>query len=121
MKKMMVGLLAFLFTMAMAAFAQQDNMGQSPSAQSGQTSADQSAAKAPLKTLKGTVQTQGDKVMFVEDNGKSWNVMNPEELKAHEGHHVQVSAHVYADKEEIHVMHVKMMKGESKSGEPMSK
>ncbi|HET9407020.1 MAG TPA: hypothetical protein VFO39_07255 [Candidatus Sulfotelmatobacter sp.] len=120
MKKLMVGLLGLVFAFAMAAYAQQDSTGQYPS-QSGQTSADQSAAKAPLKTLKGTVQTQGDKVMFVEDNGKSWNVMNPEELKAHEGHHVQVSAHVYADKEEIHVMHVKMMKGESKSGEPMSK
>ena len=36
--------------------------------------------------------------------------MNPEALKGHEGHHVQVSAHVYADKGQIHVMSVKMLK-----------
>jgi hypothetical protein len=36
--------------------------------------------------------------------------MNPEKLKGHEGHHVQLSAHVYADKNSIHVMSVKMLK-----------
>ena len=82
---------------------------------------DQTSAKAPLKTLKGTVKTEGDKVTFVDKDGKSWDVMNPEELKAHEGHQVTVSAHVYADKNAIHVMSVKMTKGENKSGEPMSK
>jgi len=40
---------------------------------------------------------------------KSWDVMNPEALKGHEGHHVQVSAHVYADKK-ANVMSVKMLK-----------
>ena len=74
-------------------------------------SADKSAAKAPLMTLKGKVKVDGDKVMFVNDkDSKSWDVMNPEELKAHDGHHVQLSAHVYADKSAIHVMSVKMLK-----------
>jgi len=41
---------------------------------------------------------------------KSWDVINPEALKGHEGHHVEVSAHVYADKNAIHVMNVKMLK-----------
>jgi len=69
------------------------------------------AATAPLKTLKGTVKVEGDKVTFVNDaDQKSWDVMNPEKLKAHDGHHVQVSAHVYADKDSIHVMTVKMLK-----------
>jgi len=46
-----------------------------------QTQAD-SGAKAPLMTLKGTVKTEGDKVMFVNDkDGKSWDVMNPEEIE----------------------------------------
>ena len=79
------------------------------------------AAAAPLKTLKGTVKAEGDKVTFTDDKGKSWDVMNPEELKAHDGHHVQLSAHVYADKDSIHVMSVKMLKGDAKSGEPTSK
>ena len=70
-----------------------------------------SKTAAPLKTLKGTVKAEGDKVTFVSDaDQKSWDVMNPETLKGHEGHHVQLSAHVYADKNQIHVMSVKMLK-----------
>lgn len=46
--------------------------------------------------------------------------MNPEELKGHDGHHVQLSAHVYADKSAIHVMSVKMLKA-AKTGDSMSK
>jgi hypothetical protein len=66
---------------------------------------------APLKTIQGTVKADGDKVSFVADeNGKSWDVMNPEVLKPHAGHHVEVSAHVYADKSATHVMTVKMVK-----------
>ena len=74
------------------------------------------AAAAPLKTLKGTVKAEGDKVVFVnEADQKSWDVMNPETLKGHEGHHVQLSAHVYASKDSIHVMSVKMLKAKEKS------
>lgn len=68
------------------------------------------SASAPLKTIKGTVKTEGDKTTFVADkDNKAWEVANPEALKGHEGHHVQVSAHVYADKNQIHVMSVKML------------
>ena len=71
---------------------------------------------APLKTIQGTVKADGDKITFVtDDDKKSWDVMNPETLKAHAGHHVELSAHIYADKSQIHVMSVKMMgKGDSK-------
>src|SRR5437870_1024025 len=73
-------------------------------------------AMAPLKTLKGTVKQEGDKISFVNDaDQKSWDVMNPETLKDQVGHHVQVSAHVYADKAQIHVMSVKMMKAKEKN------
>jgi hypothetical protein len=69
------------------------------------------SASAPLKNLKGTVKQDGDKISFVNDaDQKSWDVMNPETLKDHVGHHVSVSAHVYADKDQIHVMSVKMLK-----------
>jgi hypothetical protein len=118
MRKLMVGLLALTFVMGVTAFAQQDTTSQKDTMS--QTQSDQTSAKAPLKTLKGTVKTDGDKVTFVDKDGKSWDVMNPEELKAHDGHQVQISAHVYADKNAIHVMSVKMMKGD-KSGEPASK
>jgi hypothetical protein len=116
MKKLMVCLLAITFAMSLTAFAQQDNNNMS------QTQADQMAPKAPLMTLKGTVKMEGDKTVFVNDkDGKSWDVMNPEESKGHEGHHVQLSAHVYADKNSIHIMSVKMLKGGSMSNDSMSK
>jgi hypothetical protein len=114
MKKVMICLLVLTFAVGLNAFAQQDNS-------MSQTQADQ-GAKAPLMTLKGTVKADGDKYTFVNDkDGKSWDVMNPEELKGHDGHHVQLSAHVYADKNAIHIMSVKMLKGGAMSNDSMSK
>jgi hypothetical protein len=120
MKKVSVGLLALTLAMGLTAFAQQDTTSQGSSMS--QTQSDQMDAKAPLMTLKGTVKADGDKYTFVNDkDGKSWDVMNPEELKGHEGHHVQLSAHVYADKNSIHIMSVKMVKGGSMSNDSMGK
>jgi hypothetical protein len=71
----------------------------------------QDEQKPKLMDIKGTVKADGDKIMFVaDDTGKSWDVVNPETLKDHVGHHVQVNAHVYADKGQIHVMKVTMLK-----------
>ena len=102
MKKLLIFVLALSITMVgVTAFAQ-DTMGKS---------SDNAAAAAPLKNLKGTIKADGDKYSFVNDKDqKSWDIMNPEAVKGHEGHHVQLSAHVYADKNAIHVMSVKMMK-----------
>lgn len=70
----------------------------------------QDEQKPKLMDIKGTVKAEGDKITFVTDSdGKSWNVVNPETLKEHVGHHVELSAHVYADKGDIHVMKVKML------------
>lgn len=101
MKKILAVVLAVGLALSVVSFAQE--MGKA-------ASTDKTAA-APLKTLKGTVKADGDKLTFVNDKDqKSWDVMNPEALKGHEGHHVQLSAHVYADKNAIHVMSVKMLK-----------
>ena len=102
MKKIFAMVLAVGLVCSAASFAQ--DMG------GGAMKSDKAPA-APLKTLKGTVKADGDKLSFVNDKDqKSWDVMNPETLKGHEGHHVQLSAHVYADKNAIHVMSVKMLK-----------
>jgi uncharacterized protein YxeA len=120
MKKVLVCLLALTFAMSLSAFAQQEASASQNNNMS-QTQADQTSAKAPLLTLKGTVKAEGDKYTFVSDkDGKSWEVMNPEELKGHDGHHVQLSAHVYADKNSIQIMSVKMVKADAKS-DSMSK
>ena len=112
MKKLMIVLLALTFALSLTAFAQQDNNMSQPQMDQG--------SKAPLMTLKGTVKTEGDKTVFVNDkDGKSWDVMNPDKLQGHDGHHVQLSAHVYTDKNAIHVMSVKMLKGGSMGNDSM--
>lgn len=114
MKKLLMLAVAVCLACSTAALAQ--DMGKS--CDMGKASS-KTAAKAPLKTLKGTVKADGDKITFVNDaDQKSWDVVNPEKLKGHEGHHVQVSAHVYADKNSIHVMSVKML-GAEKEKSPM--
>jgi hypothetical protein len=102
MKKVLLLAMVFsIMTVGVAAIAQ-DSMGQ------GSTT---NAAAAPLKNIKGTIKADGDKYTFVSDkDNKSWDIMNPDAVKGHEGHHVMLSAHVYADKGAIHVMSVKMMK-----------
>jgi hypothetical protein len=108
MKKLWILVIAICVTFSMAAAAQE--MGKSCDM------GKDKAASAPLKSLKGTVKAEGDKITFINDaDQKSWDIMNPEKLKGHEGHHVQVSAHVYADKNSIHVMTVKMLKKQASS------
>jgi hypothetical protein len=71
----------------------------------------QDESKPELVNIKGTVKADGDKITFVSDEtGKSWDVVNPATLKDHVGHHVELSAHVYKDKGQIHVMTVTMLK-----------
>jgi len=70
----------------------------------------QDEKKPALMDIKGTVKLDGEKITFVADEGgKSWDVVNPDTLKDHVGHHVQVNAHVYPDKGQIHVMKVSML------------
>jgi hypothetical protein len=103
MKKLLILVVAVSVTFTVAGFAQD------MSKDSGMAK----TAPAPLKNIKGTVTADGDKLTFVSDKDKkSWDVANPEALKGHEGHHVEVSAHVYADKGQIHVMSVKMLKAD---------
>jgi len=88
--------------------------GTASSVQTGTTGSEagssSSAPKAKLEHLKGTIGQDGTTFTADKDQ-KSWTIMNPEAVKGHEGHHVRVSAHVYPDKNQIHVMSVKMAKG----------
>jgi hypothetical protein len=52
-------------------------------------SSQQDEKKPELVNIKGTVRADGNKITFVaDDTGKAWEVINPETLKAHVGHHV---------------------------------
>lgn len=66
----------------------------------------QPADGAGLATMLGTVQ-DGDRLRFVTDQ-RAWNVDNPEALEGHEGHYVRVRAHVYSDRDSIHITEVNL-------------
>ena len=64
---------------------------------------------ASAKAVDVTGKISKDGKMFVSDkDSKSWTIINPEAVKGHEGHHVTLNAHVYPDKNQVHVMSLKM-------------
>jgi hypothetical protein len=70
----------------------------------------QDEKKIAVSDIKGTVKSDGDTITFVADeSGKSWGVTNPETLKDHVGHHVELSARLNADKSQLEVMKVTMI------------
>ena len=67
-------------------------------------------AHASKKAVKVTGKVSDDGRAFVSDSdSKSWTITNPDAVKGHEGHHVTLKAHVDADKNEVHVMSLKMV------------
>ena len=51
----------------------------------------------------------------ISQDGKSWTIANPDAVKGHEGHHVELKGSTDATSGEIQVTSVKMMKGEKGS------
>jgi hypothetical protein len=98
MKTFLLAFLSLCFAAGMVAFAQ-DSPNQAPQKHQ--------AARIQSTSIMGTVSEHGEKLRFVTDQ-RAWNVDNPETLMGHEGHYVQVNAHVYADKDSIHITEVKM-------------
>jgi hypothetical protein len=98
MKKLMVVCFALaLLTFGVA--SAQDNMQN-----------DSMKSDMPKTTdVKGKISQDGTKFVSDQDK-KSWTIVNPEAVKGHEGHHVILTAHVYPDKNEVHVMSLKMVK-----------
>jgi pentapeptide MXKDX repeat protein len=97
MKKLITIFFAFSLLMCGVAVAQ-DTMKQ-----------DHMKADKAAKAVKITGKISDDGKTFVNDkDSKSWTISNPDAVKGHEGHHVTLTAHVYADKNEVHVMSLKM-------------
>jgi hypothetical protein len=75
-----------------------------------------SMTTAPVSTnamsISGKVSDDG-KTFVSDKDSKSWTVSNPDALKSHEGHHVSLSANVNADKNEVQVLSVKMIKADT--------
>jgi hypothetical protein len=117
MKKLMCATVAAAL-LALSLYAQNTSQGSS-----GQTGAESSASSTktpspPLRTIAGTISDDG-KTFTADKDKKQWTLKNPEDVKGHEGHHVKLQAHVYADTNELHVMKVTMMgaKRKEKSAE----
>ena len=98
MKALLLPTLFLCFALSIVAFAQD-----APKRAPRKTQ----AAGNRLITIMGTIKEDGEKLTFVTDQ-RAWNVDNPETLKGHEGHHMQLKAHVYPDKDSIHITEVKM-------------
>jgi hypothetical protein len=110
MKKLMLVAFAFAFLMSLLALAQ-DTSGTDKDKQQSTATTEKMTTKAVA--LSGKVSDDGK--TFVSDKDQtSWTVSNPDVLKGHEGHEVTLKAHVDAAKNEIHVVSVKMGKGEKK-------
>lgn len=99
MKKVMT----ICFALALSTFgvaSAQDNMHN-----------DNMKGDASMKTVDVTGKVSDDGKMFVSDkDSKSWSINNPEAVKGHEGHHVTLTAQCNADKNEVHVISLKMAK-----------
>jgi pentapeptide MXKDX repeat protein len=97
MRKLLHIFFAFSLVMSVAAVAQ-DNMKH-----------DNMKSDASAKAVSVTGKISDDGKTFASDkDGKSWTISNPDAVKGHEGHHVTLKAHVYADKNEVHVVSLKM-------------
>ncbi len=63
--------------------------------------------------VKGTISQDGK--TLVGDDGKSWTIANPDAVKGHEGHHVELKGSADAATNQIQVSAVKMLKGDKGS------
>lgn len=103
MKKLWIGMLAACLSLPMAILAQE--AGQ----QGGM--AQPNSASHKKASVKGTISEDGKSIVSDTD-GKSWTIANPEAVKGHEGHHVQVMGNEDASTGQIEVASVKMLKAE---------
>ena len=116
MKKVILLLLACVVALSLSAFAgdkskKKDNAkdvaGWVSDEKCGAEGAKAEAANCTKKCIEG-----GSKIVFVTDKDKKvLHVSNPETLKGHEGHHVNVNGHVDEAAGSIHVMSVSMIEG----------
>jgi pentapeptide MXKDX repeat protein len=103
--KTMIAIFFSVALLTLGVASAQDNMGQDSMKSDGMKA---DAAKGAVD-VKGKISDDG-KTFVSDSDSKSWTIVNPEAVKGHEGHHVVLNAHVYADKGQVHVMSLKMAK-----------
>ena len=108
MKKLLVLAFWYALVTSLTALAQ----GTYPSEQTKPDTTKAEKASPKAVSLSGKLSDDGK--TFVDKDGKSWTVSNPEALKGHEGHEVTLKVHADPTKNEVHVVSVKMGKDEMK-------
>ena len=104
MKKLMIISFALALLMSAVAIAQ---YGAQPPDNS------KSGTTGITVSITGKISADGTTVVSDKDS-KSWAISNPDAVKGHEGHHVTLQAQVDADKNELHVVGLKMAKDSMK-------
>ena len=109
MKRFWIAILSIFLALPAIALAQDPVQSNSdPMKQTGPSTAPKSA------NIKGTISEDGKS--FVSDaDGKSWTIANPDAVKGHEGHHVQLTGSADASTGQIEVTSVKMVKASKNS------
>lgn len=119
MKKLWVLSISILLAMPVIALAQYSG-SQSSGTKQGTSQNDSSMGQGSMShsakagNVKGTISQDGKSIVSDTD-GKSWTIANPDAVKGHEGHHVELKGSADASTGEIQVSSVKMLKGEKGS------
>jgi len=103
MMKVVVMLFSLTVLVSLGGWAQASN----PAHQKSST-----ATSAKTMNMTGTVSSNG-KTFVADKTNKSWNIDNPDAVKAHEGHHVSLNAVENTTTDTLHVNSAKMVKGAS--------
>jgi len=77
-----------------------------------QKSSTTTATSAKTMNMTGTVSSNG-KTFVADKTNKSWNIDNPDAVKADEGHHVSLNAVENTTTDTLHVNSAKMVKNKS--------
>jgi hypothetical protein len=113
MKKVLVASLSMFLAFPVIALAQ-DPAQQNSNNNSDPMKQGSPSTAAKTTSVKGTVSEDGK--TFVSDaDGKSWTIANPDAVKGHEGHHVQVTGTADSGTSQLQVTSVKMLKGDKSS------
>jgi len=111
MNKLWIAMIAACLSLPAVALAQSQYPSQG--GQQGGTGQENTTAHKKA-SVKGTISEDGKSIVSDTD-GKSWTIANPDAVKGHEGHHVQIMGTADAATGQIEVASVKMLKGEKGS------
>ena len=107
MKKLWILAVSVFLALPVIALAQDPAQGNDTMKQDHDTMKQSPSGKT---SVKGTLSEDG-KTLVSDSDGKSWTVANPDAVKGHEGHHVELKGSADASTGQIQVTGVKMLKG----------